>query len=227
MKKKCPNCRLVNFPYSLECGRCSCDLVEVATVMEKPDERRSLAVSIIRRGAVLILVCLLVIGAFYVSLLATSKPLNSSQEETVSRAIGILEKAGFGDEVFLLETVTSYRSDDNWLNASTEKENAFAATNYPFEIMTLYPDFFERTKDDTERAAILLHEAKHLQGFGEMEAYKFVWENRQRLGWESDTYGKSAVWKSVRRQTREYVPTMFVCNFNEYRDCTEFADLPQ
>ncbi len=56
------------------------------------------------------------------------------------------------------------RGNDNWLNASTKYENAYAATNFPIEIMTIYPEFFTDTLDDTERAAILLHEAQHLKG---------------------------------------------------------------
>jgi hypothetical protein len=70
--------------------------------------------------------------------------------------------------------VAVFRANDNWLNASVEKENAYAATNYPFEIVTIYPDFFRFTVDDTERAAILLHEAQHLKGKDEKESYEFV-----------------------------------------------------
>ena len=75
--------------------------------------------------------------------------------------------------------------------------------------------------DDTERAAILLHEAKHLQGADEKEAYQFVWENRKKLGWTKETHGNSLVWRNVRKQTKEVAPNLFVCDINEYGDCTE------
>lgn len=121
----------------------------------------------------------------------------------------------------MLDYLTSYRADDNWLNASVDKENAYAATNFPFEVMTIYPDFFNYPVDDTERAAILLHEAQHLKGADEKEAYEFVWKNRKKLGWTKEKYGSSIIYQNVRRQTREYAPQLFVCNLNEYADCTE------
>ena len=102
-----------------------------------------------------------------------------------------------------------------------EKENAYAATNFPFEIITVYPDFFAVSTDGTERAAILLHEARHLQGAGEKAAYEFVWQNRRQLGWTKDKYFNSVIWRNVRRQTREYAPDLFVCEKNDFQDCTE------
>ncbi len=133
----------------------------------------------------------------------------------------ILQKKGFDDEVFFLDKLAVFRSNDNWLNASIDKENAYAATNFPFEIMTLYPDFYNYTVDDTERAAVLLHEAKHLQGMDEREAYDFVWKNRKKLGWISAIYRNSTVWNGVRKQTMEYSPQLFVCDEKPWRDCSE------
>jgi hypothetical protein len=75
--------------------------------------------------------------------------------------------------------------------------------------------------DDTERAAILLHEAKHLEGKGESAAYEYAWINRKRLGWVSQKYRASEVWLNVRSQTREYAPNLFVCPEKEFADCTE------
>lgn len=121
----------------------------------------------------------------------------------------------------MLRYFTVFRSNDHWLNASVVKENAYAATNFPLEIMTVYPDFFNRPIDDTERAAILLHEARHLKGADEKEAYEFVWRNRKKLGWVKETHGNSNVWRTVRNQTREIVPNLFVCDVNEFADCTE------
>ena len=87
--------------------------------------------------------------------------------------------------------------------------------------MTIYPDFFKFPVDDTERAAILLHEARHMRGEDEHDAYAFVWKHRKQLGWTRDKYGNSPVWTGVRKQTRDTVPELFVCESNEYKDCTE------
>ena len=87
--------------------------------------------------------------------------------------------------------------------------------------MTLYEDFFTYPVDEVERAAILLHEAKHLQGQDEKEAYEFMWKNRKKLGWISEKYQRSIIWQGVRKQTREYAPNLFVCDVNPFGDCTE------
>ena len=58
----------------------------------------------------------------------------------------------------------------------------------------------------TERAAILLHEAEHLQGKKEHDAYEFVWKHRKQLGWTSDEYLGSPVRQNIRRQTRDNAP---------------------
>jgi hypothetical protein len=147
--------------------------------------------------------------------------LTYDEQEKVSAAIEVLKQKGFSDEAFLLEHVAVFRGNDNWLNASIEKENAFAATNFPFEIVTIYPDFFTYPKDDIERAAILLHESKHLEGKSEKDAYEFVWRNRAKLGWTFADYRYSQNYIEVRRQTAETVPGLFVCEVNIFRDCTE------
>lgn len=87
--------------------------------------------------------------------------------------------------------------------------------------MTIYPDFFEYTQDDTERAAILLHEAQHLKGADEKEAYEFVWRRRKQLGWTKENYRDSVVWRNVRKQTIEFAPNLFICDGSESGDCTE------
>jgi hypothetical protein len=162
-----------------------------------------------------------VLFGFYLSLIASARSLAMDQKYAVRRAIAVLREKGFDDEVLLLESLTVFRSNDNWLNASVAKENAYAATNFPFEIMTLYPDFFTYPMDDTERAAVLLHESKHLAGKDEHDAYEFVWKNRRQLGWVKEKYGSSPVWENVRRQTMENVPELFICDRNEFNDCTE------
>lgn len=173
------------------------------------------------RILVCIAVCIAALLGFYISLIASARPLAHKQWATVRRSIENLRLAGFDREVMLLETITVFRSDDNWLNASVAKETAYAATNFPFEIMTLYPDFFTYASDDTERAAILLHEARHLMGEDEHEAYEYVWRNKKRLGWTRQHYSDSIVWDNIRRQTRDHVPHLFVCDFNQFNDCAE------
>ena len=200
------------------CIRCGSGLGESENISSN---RPFLKSPLLRRAAVCTLVILGTIAAFYVSLVLSAYPLDREQRRTVEKAIVHLERSGFTQEVFLLRQVAVFRSNDNWLNASVEKENAYAATNYPFEIVTIYPDFFRFTVDDTERAAILLHEAQHLKGKDEKESYEFVWKNRQQIGWTSDPYAKSVVWRETRKLTKEYIPTMFLCDVNEYSDCTE------
>lgn len=218
MKKHCPNCRLINFPNAEECVRCRAALIEVSTGGATDS---SLKYKIIRRAILCAAVCLFTLLGFYLSMIFTSKSLSYDEKKQVRTAIGFLDAKGFSREVFLLTYLTNFRGNDNWLNASTKLESAYAATNFPFEIMTVYPDFFAYAADDTERAAILLHEAQHLKGADEKQAYEFVWRSRKQLGWTKESYGNSVVWRSIRKQTREFAPNLFVCDWNEAGDCTE------
>ena len=217
MSKKCRNCRLVNLSAAVSCARCEGELIETASIKST----RSVGRTVLLRVAICAAVCVVVVLAFYFSLVISATPLDIEQKYTVRQAIRVLREKGFTSEARLLDNFTVYRSDDNWLNASVAKENAYAATNFPFEIMTLYSDFFTYPVDDVERAAILLHEAKHLQGEDEPEAYEFVWKNRVALGWTRDKYHSSPVWVNIRRQTRETVPQLFVCGEAHLGDCTE------
>jgi hypothetical protein len=163
------------------------------------------------------------IAFFYFSLLATSLPLEHHQRETVDRAIAILEQKGFEREAFLLRHTVSYRSSDHWLNRFVFSENAYAATNFPVQIITIYPDFYNKAEDDTERAMILLHESRHLMGEGEHEAYAYVWQNRQRLGWTILTHGTTPTYVTIEEITRENAPELFTCSDKLWNDCTEMA----
>ena len=165
-------------------------------------------------------VCIGAFGLFYSSLIFTASPLTSEQSQRVETAISIIEKSGFINEAYLLRDLATFRGNDNWLNATVAKENAYAATNYPFAIITLYPDFFTYPEDDIERAAVLLHEARHLKGYGEEDAYEFVWRNKKYLDWTEERYGDSVVWLNIRKQTREMAPNLFVCAFLPQGDCT-------
>ncbi len=221
MNKICPNCKLANFANAENCIRCESSLADAVSNTESRSRNNNFGRKLLKRGGILVLVVITIIIGFYASLLISSDPLKSEDRLVVNRAIDVLDEKGFDEEVRYLRWLTSFRSSDNWLNAMVPKENAYAATNYPFEIMTVYPDFFTYAEDDTERAAILLHEAKHLKGAEEKEAYEFVWKNRAKLGWTKDRYLQSVLWRNVRKQTREYAPDLFICEFNEYNDCTE------
>ncbi|MBS1794689.1 MAG: hypothetical protein JSS81_12590 [Acidobacteria bacterium] len=221
MKKKCPYCQLVNFAAAEVCRRCGGDLVAVATIESADAPRSFFRSKLFVRGGGLLASILIALFGFYMTLLVSAKRLGYEEKKTVDRAILILDDKGFDGEVRLLRFLTAYRATDNWLNASTREENAYAATNFPFEIMTIYPDFFQYPADDLERAAILLHEAQHLKGADEKQAYEYVWKNRQRLGWTRAAYGNSVVWRSVRKQTRELAPDLFTCKGRDFDDCTE------
>jgi hypothetical protein len=218
MSKKCPNCGLINPGGLKTCLRCKTALIETENITSNGFFLKS---TFTHRVLVFLFAFAFTFCGFYVSMVLSAAPLEKNEGAAVQRAIDVLKAKGFDDEVFLLENLTSFRSSDNWLNMSVKKENAYAATNFPFEVMTLYPAFFERSTDDVERAAILLHEAKHLEGKGEPAAYEFVWLNRKRLGWTSKKYGESEVWLNVRSQTKEYAPSLFVCEVKELGDCTE------
>jgi hypothetical protein len=218
MNKKCPNCDLFNFGSTKICPRCKTALIETENILSNHNFLKS---DFAHRVQVFLFAFAFTLCGFYISLVLSATPLNRKEGETVGRGIKILKEKGFNDEVFLLEHLTVFRRSDNWLNMSVKKENAYAATNFPFEVMTLYPEFFGRSTDDVERAAILLHEAKHLEGKGESAAYEYTWLNRKRLGWTSQIYGTSEVWLNVRSQTMEYAPNLFICEAKPVGDCTE------
>ena len=225
MNIKCPNCNVVNFADARNCVRCKNALnarqIETGRKVSSRKSPENVSAKIARRAIVCLAVCLATVFAFYLSLIFTAAPLADEEKQTVKKAVAVLGERGFEREVFFLDNFSVLRADDNWLNASTLNETAYAATNFPFEVITIYPAFFTVPQDDTERAMVLLHEARHLQGKDEKEAYEFVWKNRRRLGWTKEKYGTSIVWRNVRKQTREYAPDLFVCDFNEYGDCTE------
>ncbi len=220
MHKKCPNCRLTNFINADSCVRCHYLLPEAVPTSSIDSARGGSPAAISRRIFVCFVICLLIFPVFYATLTFSSRALNEEESQSINRAINLLEKSGFIEEAHYLRNLADFRGSDNWLNSIVAKESAYAATNYPFAIITVYPDFFVYAEDDTERAAILLHEAKHLQGADEKDAYEFVWENRRFFGWTKDKYSESVLWRNVRGQTKEYAPHLFICNFNELGDCT-------
>ena len=163
----------------------------------------------------------LVLVAVHLSLLTTSALLPPHERAAVESAIDVLDERGFEAEAFILRNTATFRKTDHWLNLLVEKENAFAATNFPFQIVTIYPDFYGRTTDDTERAMILLHEARHLMGMNEADAHQYVWQHRGQLGWTQMTHGTTETYITVEQQTREQVPDLFTCTDRSWNDCTE------
>jgi len=217
--KKCIACGLVNFAADETCRRCGASLDAVLTDEALGDERprRKLWLRLLFTPA-LILFILLVL---YLSLLFTSNPIDSKQRETVERAIAVLESKGFTQEAFMLRHAVSFRATDNWWNRWVGHADAYAATNFPFEVVTLYPDFFNLPVDDVERAAVLLHETYHLYGRGEEAAFKGAWREKRRLGWTSRIYGESPVWKNVSESTGSVAPQFFQCGTDLHSDCYE------
>jgi hypothetical protein len=166
-------------------------------------------------------IAVLTVIIFYLSLMTTSQPVSSSDKEIIDRAITVLEKKGFGDEVFLLRHTTTYRSTDHWLNSLIFNENAYAATNFSVQLITVYPDFYSKAVDDTERAMVLLHEAQHLKGANEHDAYAFVWRSRHQLGWTILSHGGTPSFVTIEQQTRDHAPELFTCSEKVWNDCTE------
>jgi uncharacterized membrane protein len=232
---KCANCGLVNFASAAECRRCAAPLGMTwaaaagdASVVFDPDtveesglEEEKPRRSLLRRAAAVLCMTLALLVGLHASLLWTSEAATMEQRIKVRRAVDLIEQSGFGREAFLLKHATNFRTSDNWWNAYMGHGEAYAATNFPFEVVTLYPEFFQYPTDDVERAVILLHEARHLSGAGEEEAFAGVWRDKARLGWTREKYGQTRVWKNVGEFTRRYAPKLFACGQDGRQDCYE------
>ncbi len=221
--KRCANCGLMNFATNEQCKRCGTALIESDTTNYGADEanEREGSRSVVKRGLIVSAVVVALLFICYVSLLATSEPISFDQKQVVHRAIKVLEEKGFTREAFLLRDVVNYRATDNWWNAWVGHADAYAATNFPFEVVTLYPDFFKVPIDDVERAMMLLHESYHLRGRGEAAAFGNVWRDKARLGWTQDIYGRTRAWRNVREFTGRYAPELFECGLDGQTDCTQ------
>jgi hypothetical protein len=219
--RKCPRCGLVNWAEGGACRRCGARLDGSTPhdAAEGAEARRG--GGIVRRALVVFGVVLLILVGFYVSLLVTSEPVTTEQRQQIERAVALLEEKGLGEHTFALRRLVSYRATDSWWNKWNGHRDAYAATNFPFEVVTLYPDFFTKPTDDTERAVILLHEAYHLAGANEQGAFAGVWRDKQRLGWTKDRYAQTHVWRSVREFTAQNAPELFRCGDDGKGDCLE------
>jgi len=222
-RRKCVNCGLVNGAADEQCRRCGAFLADDESPVTEPVEmepavpprRRSL----VKRLVWIISATLSILVVWYLSLLMTSEKLQPDQYLKVDVAIALIEQSGFSREGFVLRHATMFRSADNWWNRWLGHRDAYAATNFPFEIVTLYPEFFKDPIDDRERAAVLLHEARHLLGDGEEGALRSTWMSKQRLGWTADKYQQTKVWDATERLTRAQFPYLFQCGANGQTDC--------
>ena len=178
MSKKCHGCGVVNFTTA----RLAADVARScrrSTWSPVPGPRspvfrrarlRSGGTRLRPLGAWILGVTATILISCYVSLIASSDGISAEERQAVARAIDELERAGFSRESFALRHVVSYRSTDNWWSNYVGHQTAYAATEFPFAVVTLYPTFFKYPVDDIERATILLHESYHLLGGDEQEA---------------------------------------------------------
>ena len=216
--RKCAQCGLMNFADAETCRRCRSDLLDVlaaASDVARPAPSRRVG----RRIAFILGAIVLSIFAWSRSLLLTSTPIDDGQRQVVMHAVGMLERAGFSKEVVMLRNFANYRSTDNWWNVHVGHSQAYAATNFPLGVVTLYEPFFRVSADDTERAAILLHEAQHLLGAGESAALETTWRQKSRLGWTEEQYGATKVWRNTREWTIAEIPSLFHCGPDGASDC--------
>ena len=217
--RKCDQCGLVNFADAGQCRRCGGALADRLPISRESPVEPARRHGIGRRLIWLLAVTAALIFIWSRSLLLTSDAIAASQRQVVMRAIALLEHAGFSKEVLVLRHFANYRATDNWWNVYLGHPDAYAATNFPLGVVTLYPPFFTAAVDDTERAAILLHEAQHLLGAGEEAALDNVWRVKQRLGWTAAEYSETKVWKNTREWTAAGVPALFQCGPDRHADC--------
>jgi hypothetical protein len=166
-------------------------------------------------------VAVTILATAYTSLLLTSDPLTADEHVVVMEAIRVLDRAGFSSEASALRRFVSFRRTDNWWNGYVGHPTAYAATNFPFAVITIYPTFFKYPVDEVERATILLHESYHLFGDDEKFALQRVWLAKDRLGWTSIRYSHTRVWKNTREWTVNEIPSMFTCGDDGRSDCLE------
>ena len=222
-RRKCAKCGLVNRGNDEVCRRCGEPLTDADDVgpssydvaaTERPKGR-----GFLRRVLWVLSATILILIVWYASLLMTSDSITPDERVKLQGAIDLIQQGGFTREAFILNHLTAFRGSDNWLNAYVGHRDAYAATNFPFEVVTLYPAFFDVPIDDRERAAVLLHEARHLCGDGEENALRFAWQNKQRINWTADRYGRTRLWDATERLTRASFPYYFKCGASSNGDC--------
>jgi len=223
-RQKCASCGLVNTISDELCRRCGNPLAGDKSTEGRPDLKGPEETSTKKRGILKRLTWIvgataIVLVIWYVSLMVSSDGLQPDQREQVQKAIAVLEQHGFNRETFIFKHLTVFRGTDNWWNGYIGHHEAYAATNFPFEVVTLYPEFFSVPIDDTERAAVLLHEAQHLMGSGEEAALGATWRSKRRLGWTLDRYKQTRLWYATEQLTKAQFPYMFKCGSDGQSDC--------
>lgn len=222
-RRKCAHCGLVNSGADESCRRCGTALAGDDSAEPLPANAEAQPTSkkrgLLKRVTWVLGATSIILVIWYVSLLISSDGLQADERVKVEAAIALLQEHGFARETFVLKHLTMFRRTDNWWNHYIGHRDAYAATNFPFEIVTLYPEFFEVPVDDRERAAVLLHEARHLLGDGEEAALRTAWQNKRRLGWTVDRYQQTKVWDATERLTKAQFPYMFQCGANGQSDC--------
>jgi len=218
----------VNFATSEVCRRCATPLTAYGDTLASdsglvpPKPQSSEGGRSFGRWVLWVLgVVVTILATAYASLLLTSEPLTHDEQVVVMEAIRVLDKSGFASEASALRRYVSYRRTDNWWNHYVGHPTAYAATNFPFAVITIYPTFFKYPVDEVERATILLHESYHLFGDDEKFALQRVWLAKDRLGWTSIRYGHTRVWKNTREWTLAEIPSMFTCGDDGMSDCLE------
>ncbi len=148
-RRKCLQCGLVNLAADETCRRCGASLIEEqsAAIREEqmavePAEETVPRRSIVQRLAWILGTTLILVFAAYMSLLLTSEDLPIDQRHTVKNAIAILRQKGFERQAFVLDNLVKYRSTDSWWNRYVGHHDAYAATNFPFEVVTEAPKLF-------------------------------------------------------------------------------------
>jgi len=224
-RRKCVHCGLVNTGSDELCRRCGTPLLadeERAESVAPPAPATTASTKkrgFLKRVTWILGATSIVLVTWYASLLISSDGLQPDQREKVQNAIAVLQQQGFNREAFILKHLTVFRGTDNWWNKYIGHRDAYAATNFPFEVVTLYPDFFGVPVDDKERAAVLLHESCHLMGDGEDAALQSTWRNKRRIGWTADLYHQTRVWDATEKLTRASFPYMFQCGADSQSDC--------
>jgi hypothetical protein len=223
-RQKCASCGLVNTRSDESCRRCGSPLTDKDPAEQQPDLEAAEETSPQKRGFLkrltwIVGATLIILLICYTSLLISSDGLQPDQREEVQKAIAVLDQHGFNREVFILRHLTVFRGTDNWWNRYVGHRDAYAATNFPFEVVTLYPEFFTVPVDDNERAAVLLHESCHLMGSGEEAALGATWRNKRQLGWTLDRYRQTRLWNATEQLTKAQFPYMFKCGPDGESDC--------
>jgi hypothetical protein len=217
---KCTGCGLVNFATNDVCRRCGTGVFPEPRQIEAPSASDGTERGFWQWLLWAFGTTVTILAIAYASLLVTSDGLTSDERATVMDAVAVLEHANFSKEARALRHLASFRSSDHWWNRYVGHPTAYAATNFPFGVVTLYPAFFALPVDDIERATILLHESHHLFGEGEQEALQYVWIAKKQLGWTSARYRHTRVWRNTREWTVGTVPNLFTCGGGQ-DDCLE------